>query len=164
MGWYAHIYNETRQELSAKEYKYANASLALVLKDQPSWNKDDVIVGCGGGTGCPYSVINGQCKIVNISDTDGCSYEYRLLNSEHDILTFWDDLKRIRDPAISIYSGTVSVEAAELADDINEAEAENYFIISCPGGVNYRIAKNDTDAQMRFVASMSQCCNIVLLC
>lgn len=67
MGWYNRIINHTLQTYSTHPYKYGRCSLDQILKDEPTWSMDHIIVG-GGQEG--YYLINGylQNGITNTFD------------------------------------------------------------------------------------------------
>ena len=63
MGWYAKIYNHTRDEWSKNEYKYGRG--CEVFSDM-NWDTNDIVIG--GGPDDEYIVLSGNVKLKQIYD------------------------------------------------------------------------------------------------
>ena len=97
MGWYDHIYNYTKGENSAHEYKYGRAPLKDVLADQPTWSASDVIVGGGcDGASFHYELISQTShRLVNMTDGDYISsFKIIDISDKQAIEAFWNEISQ----------------------------------------------------------------------
>ena len=80
MGWYGFVYNYTRRELSSDKYKYGDAPLALILRDNPYWSASEIIIGGGQELMAMYHLIAGSHthELINLQDDVFPIYSYEI--------------------------------------------------------------------------------------
>lgn len=93
MGWYSTVYNHTLQQHSAGEYKYGRAVVNEIIRNNPGWTTEHVIVGgpfTDGGQGDDFFLINGWAthQLTNIYNEEyGVCENYEIREMENPDVT-----------------------------------------------------------------------------
>lgn len=84
MGWYARVYNHTKDTYSNNEYKYGTARIQTILKMEPGWEATDTIIG--GGYGNEHHFISGgHGKFIEhyLDDETQMVIDYKIVEDPH---------------------------------------------------------------------------------